>query len=266
MNQLTTTNWRLLWICSVTIANRILREQWHRKRSLGFWLTFPVVVMILNGLIFADRGEISLAEALQFAAPSALVGAAFFFNGLGGTLAVIVAEREQRTLRRLLIAPMPGAGYFLGICLAQGTIAVGQTLVVMLISRGLGAVMAGSWGLLVVLLGFCLISYVGAGLLLGTYLAQRADDVNTVIASFGIPLLILGGAFFPSSIFPPSLQAVANLNPIYHMVEAVTGVWADGLSWVDIADHGYWLLGVAVVLGLSGVFAYQQLLVREGRY
>ncbi len=176
-----------------------------------------------------------------------------------------MAEREQRTLRRLLISPMPGTSYFTGLCLAQGVIAIGQTVIVLVVSKGMGAAMAGSWGLLMGLLSLCLISYVGAGLVLGTHLAERADDINAVVATFGIPILILGGAFFPSSIFPPTLAAIAIYNPVYHMTEAVTGVWADGLGWEDIAFHGQVLIGFSSAMIGAGAFSYRQLLVRERR-
>ena len=42
------------------------------------------------------------------AAPSTLVGAALFFSCLGGSVATVVAEREQQTLKRLFISSLSG--------------------------------------------------------------------------------------------------------------------------------------------------------------
>ena len=248
---------------SLGVSQRILLELWHRKRSLIFWLVFPLVVMVLHALIFAERSGLTFAEALQLAAPPSLVGAAFFFSGLGGTLAVIVAEREHRTLRRLLISPLSGGAYFCGVFLAQGAIAVVQTVAVILGVWWLDAPIEGSLPLLALLLALSLCSYVGGGLVLGTFLAHRTEDVNALVATFGIPLLILGGAFFPASIFPESLATIAIYNPVYHMTEAVSGVWAYGFGWADILPHIRFLGIFSAAMILSGGLAYRQLLRRE---
>lgn len=248
---------------SLSVAQRILLELWHRKRSLVFWLTFPVAVMVLNAVIFADRSGMTFAEALQLAAPATLVGAAFFFSGLGGTLAVIVSEREHRTLRRLLISPLSGHAYFWGVWLAQGAIAIGQTLTVGLAAWLWQAPIIGSWPLVgfILVLSFCI--YVGGGFALGTFLAHRTEDVNTLVAAFGIPLLILGGAFFPTSIFPASLLAIARYNPVYHMTEAASRVWGFGDPWTDILPHLQFLgLSCLAMMAIGGL-AYRQLLARE---
>ncbi|MFM1843774.1 MAG: hypothetical protein RLZZ490_2517 [Cyanobacteriota bacterium] len=248
---------------SLGVSQRILLELWHRKRSLIFWLVFPLVVMVLHALIFAERSGLTFTEALQLAAPPSLVGAAFFFSGLGGTLGVIVAEREHLTLRRLLISPLSGSAYFSGIFLAQGAIAVAQTVAVALAVWGWQAPIEGSFPLLTLLLALSLCSYVGGGLVLGTFLAHRTEDVNALVATFGIPLLILGGAFFPASIFPQSLTAIAIYNPVYHMTEAVSGVWAYGFGWEDIWPHVRFLGIFSLVMVVAGALAYRQLLQRE---
>ncbi|MEB3160739.1 MAG: hypothetical protein VKL20_04690, partial [Synechocystis sp.] len=54
---------------SLGVGQRILLELWHRKRSLIFWLVFPLVVMVLHALIFAERSGLTFTEALQLAAP-----------------------------------------------------------------------------------------------------------------------------------------------------------------------------------------------------
>jgi ABC-2 type transport system permease protein len=266
MNKAGGQRWRAIRILgqsSFGVSQRILLELWHRKRSLIFWLVFPLVVMVLHALIFAERSGLTFPEALQLAAPPSLVGAAFFFSGLGGTLAVIVSEREHCTLRRLLISPLSGGAYFCGVFLAQGAIAIGQTVAVLLAVKVGNAPIEGSLPLLALLLALSLCSYVGGGLVLGTFLAHRTEDVNALVATFGIPLLILGGAFFPSSIFPESLTAIAIYNPVYHMTEAVSGVWAYGFGWRDILPHLRFLGIFSAAMILAGALAYRQLLQRE---
>ncbi|NEO28804.1 MAG: ABC transporter permease [Kamptonema sp. SIO4C4] len=247
------------------VAQRILTELLHRRRSLFFWLIFPVSVLLLNGVIIADRAMLPLHSALELAAPSTLVGAGFFFSCVGGTVAVVVSEREQQTLKRLFLSPLSGISYFLGICLAQGAIALGQTIVIFAIALAFGAKFDGSLLLGFGLIFLSIISYVGVGFILGTVLAQRAEDVNTLVAAFGVPLLILGGAFIPTIVFPETLLKIAQFNPIYHMNESFVQVWANGQSLMEIRQHFLVLLGFAVAMIAGGWFFYQRMLRVERR-
>lgn len=253
------------------IATRILTELWRRKRSFIFWAVFPIAILLLNGLIFAERSKtvapepLTLGQALERSAPATLIGAALFFSCVGGSVATVVAEREQQTLKRLFLSPLSGFSYFLGICLAHSTIAIAQTLLVSLTALSLGAKFQGHWGLAIAILGLSVLSYVGIGFILGTQLARRTEDVNTLIAAFGVPLLILGGAFVPTFIFPKVLLDLAQYNPIYHMTEALTKVMAEGNGLAEIAGHFGFLVAFALAMVGSGWLSYRRMLAVERR-
>ncbi|NBD33085.1 MAG: ABC transporter permease, partial [Cyanobacteria bacterium] len=118
------------WRETIAVAQRILLELGRRRRSLIFWGIFPITILLLNGVILAERANLSTAEAFTNAAPVTLVGAALFFSCLGGSVATVVAEREQHTLKRLFLSPLSGFSYFLGIFLAHACIGIGQGLLV----------------------------------------------------------------------------------------------------------------------------------------
>lgn len=248
---------------TVAVAQRILTELGRRRRSLVFWGIFPIAVLLLNGLIFAERSKLSLAEAFERAAPATLVGAALFFSCLGGSVATVVSEREQRTIKRLFLSPLSGTSYFLGIGLAHLAIALGQTLLVGMVAAAIGARFQGSLLLGGLILLLSILSYVGVGFILGTQFAKRTEDVNALVAAFGVPLLILGGAFVPAFIFPKVLLDLAQYNPIYHMNEALTKVAAEGSSIVDIAVHLRFLSGFALAMIVFGWVAYRRMLRLE---
>ena len=255
------------WRETLAVAQRILIELGRRRRSLIFWSIFPISVLLLNGYILAERAKLSTAKAFESAAPSTLVGAALFFSCLGGSVATVVAEREQQTLKRLFISPLSGTSYFLGIFFAHSCIGIGQALLVYTLSAFLGAEFQGSvlLGVLIILLS--IITYVGVGFVLGTQFARRTEDVNALVAAFGVPLLILGGAFLPTSLFPKKLLEIAKYNPIYHMNEALLGVWAGGknLSDTDISSHFWFLFGFALVMVAVGWLSYRRMLQVERR-
>ena len=253
------------WQETLAVAQRILIELLRRRRSLVFWCIFPISVLLLNGFILAERAKLSMAVAFENAAPSTLVGAALFFSCLGGSVASVVAEREQQTLKRLFISPLSGTSYFLGIFLAHSCIGIGQALLIYTISAFWAANFNGSIVLGGVIILLSIASYVGLGFILGTQLARRTEDVNALVAAFGVPLLILGGAFLPTSLFPKNLLDIAKFNPIYHMNEALLKVSADGNGLSQIANHFWFLLLFTILMVLGGWLSYRRMLMVERR-
>ncbi|MBW4464475.1 MAG: ABC transporter permease [Pegethrix bostrychoides GSE-TBD4-15B] len=253
------------WYETLAVAQRILIELLRRRRSLIFWSIFPISVLLLNGTILAARANLPMKQAMEAAAPATLVGAALFFSCLGGSVATVVSEREQLTLKRLFVSPLSGISYFLGIFLAHCCIGLGQTLLVYALAAFWGAEFRGQIWLGAVIIFLSIIAYVGVGFVLGTQLAKRTEDVNSLVAAFGVPLLILGGAFLPSSLFPQSLLDIAQFNPIYHMNEALLRVSAGGESLSEIAPHFKFLSIFAVAMVAAGWLSYRRMLQVERR-
>jgi ABC-2 type transport system permease protein len=253
------------WRETIAIAGRILVELIRRGRSLILWALFPISVLLLNGYIMAERGKIPLAEGMALACPPTLVGAALFFSCLGGTVATVVAEREQQTLKRLFLSPLSGVSYFVGIFLAHSVIAVFQTFLVYVVAAQFGATFKGSFAGEFSIIFLSVAAYVGLGFILGTRLAKRTEDVNSLVGSFGVPLLILGGVFLPSALFPKQLINLAEFNPIYHMNEALIGVWAKGESLQQVNVHFRFLWIFALIMVAGGWLAYRQMLQVERR-
>jgi ABC-2 type transport system permease protein len=248
---------------TLAVAQRILMELWCRRRSLIFWAIFPSLLLLLNSLILQERVQISLDEAFAMAAPPTLVGAALFFSGLGGSVATVVSEREQQTLKRLFLTPLSGVSYFLGICLAYTVIGLGQAVLVYAIALSQGADLSGNplVSLLIILLSIA--AYVGLGFILGTQLARRTEDVNALVAAFGVPLMILGGTFLPATFFPDTLLNLAQFNPIYHMIEAFSGVATGGETIGEVKPHIQFLGTFAAAMVICGWLAYRRMVQVE---
>ncbi len=253
----------IYWRETLAVTQRILRELFTRKRSLIFWSIFPISILLINSYIIAERAKITVTLAMKISAPSSLMGAALFFSCLGGTVATIVREREQKTLKRLFISPMRGISYFLGIFLAHSLIGLGQTVLIYGLLFAVGKSISGSIVLGIIIIILSIISYVGVGFILGTQLAKRTEDVNTVVATIGVPLLIVGGTFFPSSLFPDKLLEIAQFNPIFHMNEALIDLWGKGKDWQDIQGHFWFLLVFSIVMILSGWWCYEHMVKSE---
>jgi ABC-2 type transport system permease protein len=252
-----------LWSQTLAVARRILLELVRMRRSLVFWAVFPTLMLLLFGTMYAGgRGP---GTSFDHTAPGILVGAALFFSCLGGTVSLLAAERERRTLRRLLLAPLSPAAYFLGIVAALLAVAAGQALIVYGIALAFGGRFHGSLGLGALIFFLSVCAYVGIGFFFGARFARRTEDVNGPVAGFGVPLLVLGGTFFPVSLLPRSLLALAHLDPVFHMNQALKGVWAEGRTLSEILPHVVFLAGFAAFALWLGIRSYRAMLVQEKR-
>lgn len=255
-----TKYWRESW----AVARRILTELFRRKRSLISWMMFPALILMLNSLITAERADTTIRQAFEVAAPPTLVGAALFFSCLGGGVATVVSEREQQTLKRLFLSPLSGVSYFLGIFLAHSVIGIGQTLVIFAIAAFAGATFPGAaWPFAMLIILLSILAYVGLGFMLGTQFARRTEDVSALIAAFGVPLMVLGGAFLPISLFPDSLLEIARFNPIYHMTEALTDALLNTDNPLGNGNHFSFLIIFAFIMVGVGWASYRQMLMQE---
>lgn len=245
------------------IARRILIELARTRRTLLFWVVFPTLMLLIFGFVYAGRGE--LTRSFDRVAPGILLGAALFFSCLGGPVAVLVGERERRTLRRLLLTPLSGTAYFLGIVLAHAAIAAGQAVIVYGIAAMFGGRFRGSWPLGLAIIGLSVASFVGMGFVFGARFSRRTEDVNGPVAAFGVPLLVLGGTFFPPELLPSFLLQLTQLNPIYHMNQALKPVSALGAGLADVRTHVGFLAGFALLSVVLGTRSYRALLEHERR-
>jgi ABC-2 type transport system permease protein len=246
---------------SGAVARRILLEQWRQGRGLVFWAVFPALMMLLFGLVYAHNA--SMRAGLDAAAAGILMGAALFFSCLGGTVAIVAAERERRTLRRLLATPLQPAAYFIGVVLAQALLAALQVVVLCAIAYAIGARFHGSVALAVLVLVLSVFTYVGMGFFFGARFAKRSEEVVVALSAFGVPLLVLGGTFFPLELMPAAMQAVARFDPILHMNQALKGVAAHGLGVTELRTELALLLAFCFVALWLGVTSYRHLLAGE---
>jgi ABC-2 type transport system permease protein len=173
---------------------------------------------------------------------------------------VIAAERERGTLPRLLTTPLYPAAYFLGVVIAQMLLALMQVVMLYSIALLIGAKYQGSLLLGGLILLLSVFSYVGMGFFLGARFARRSEEVVVALSAIGVPLLVLGGTFFPLEIMPQGMQAVAQINPMLHMNQAFKGVAAYGMGFHELRFELSFLLVFCCVSLALGIHSYRYLL------
>jgi lipooligosaccharide transport system permease protein len=96
-----------------------------------------------------------------------------------------------------------------------------------------------AWGMLLVpLFAFTTaIGFSGFGIATAATVG-KIDHFNYVTTLVITPLFLVAGTFFPIDQLPQGVQVVAQLNPLYHLVELVRAA-AFGFEPVDLLNFGF---------------------------
>jgi ABC-2 type transport system permease protein len=177
----------------------------------------------------------------------------------------IVWDREFGFLREMMVAPISSSSIVFGKCLAGGTIATLQSLLLIALG-GLVRVpyrvplIAGLAGIVFVT-SFTMTAF-------GLVLAARVKSVQTLmpmVQMLLMPLMFLSGALYPLGVGVPSwLKLVARFNPLSYAVTAARGLVLSflpkggptghlfvGLSWMGWAVPTW--LDILMVAGIGVV-------------
>jgi lipooligosaccharide transport system permease protein len=201
---------------------------------LAFGFGFGSIVSTIGGLDYVDFvGTGTVATAVLFSSA---------FPAMFGTF---VKYQFQRTYDAILAAPVDTEELVTAESIWIATRAGVYGCVPMLVAMAFG--LDPSWGMLAVPLIAWIAGFGWAcfGIAVAGF-SKSFENFNYVVSAVLTPLFLLAGSFFPLDEFPQWARALAQLNPLHHLVvlvrDAVIYGW-DG--WIDFAR-----LGVLIVFGL----------------
>ncbi|MDZ4178834.1 MAG: ABC transporter permease [Coriobacteriia bacterium] len=192
------------------------------------------------------RGDNVLAASnVQYSAGFTIMFVLFMaFGSAGG----ILEEREQGTLRRLVITPSTRAELLAG----KITGVIGTSAIEAFILVGFGAlVFSVPWGrdplALIVVLGAYVLAAAGLAVLV-TAVVRTRGQLSAIGPVAATGLSMLGGCYWPIEVTPPFMQTIAKFTP--------TGWAMSGL--LDVVARGQGLeaalLPAGMLLGMAGIF------------
>ncbi|HZA57913.1 MAG TPA: ABC transporter permease [Solirubrobacterales bacterium] len=168
----------------------------------------------------------------EFVSTGMVATAVIFSSALPAMFGTFVKERFQNTYDAILAAPVDVeelvTAEMLWIGLRAGFFGCFPLIV------GIAFGLSPTWGMLLVPL-FALITalgWAGFGVAVAASVA-KIDQFNYVTTLVITPLFLVAGTFFPIDQLPEGLQVVANVNPLYQLVELVRGA-AFGFEAVDV--------------------------------
>lgn len=165
------------------------------------------------------------------------------FGSAGG----ILEEREQGTLRRLLVAPVSRATILAGKILGTVLAAAAQAAILVIVGALAFDVPWGRDPLGVALvLGAYILAGTGLAVMVSALVRTR-DQMSGASPLIGTGLAMLGGCMWPIEVVAPAMQFVAKLTPTGWAVAGLTDVVARNQG-MDAA-----LLPAAVLAGMAAV-------------
>lgn len=180
------------------------------------------------------------------------------FLMLGGS-AVLIQEREQGTLRRLLVMPVHRASVMLGKMLGIYSAGIVQMTILIV----MGAVLFGvAWGQAPLALALVVLSFglaiTGLGIMIAA-LARTYAQANALGTIIVLSITSVGGAWWPLDIVPQWLQTIARLTPVAWAMDGFHDVITRGLGVTAVLPEVGVLLAFAVLFLSIGVsrFSYE---------
>ncbi len=223
-------------------------------RAQALWSEAPPLVVRTQKVTRLDNSE-QLPDGFQQSSPGMLVTFALVFL-LNGAI-VIVLEREQGTLRRLLVMPMHKSAILSGKLLAIFVAGLAQAAVLILFGQYVFHV---NWGQAPAALALLLLTFTFSLTSLGMLIAGIAKtyaQANALANILMYSVAALGGAWWPIEITPEWMQRIAQITPTYWAMQGFNDIITRGLGVQAILPEAAVLLTFGVIYLTVGVWRFR---------
>jgi ABC-2 type transport system permease protein len=175
-----------------------------------------------------------------------------------GLAEVLVDERLQGTLRRVLITPTSRATLFAGKLLAG--LSLGLVQMAILFAGG-GLIFGVDWGqdlLAIALVSFAFaLATAALGIVVATFVKTRGQ-ANSIVIGLAMSMAALGGAWYPLEITPPLYRQIVQILPSNWAMRAYNAMLGQGATLIDVLPHIGALTGFAVLFLIVGVVRFRR--------
>lgn len=207
-----------------------------------YLFSIGVGISKLVGDVVGPNGE--LVEYTAFVAPALLAASAMNGAVFESTMNIFWKLKWAKVYDGMLAAPLNVWDIAIGeIAWSQirGGLYAGAFLIVALVMG-----LLKSWWAILALPAALLIgiAFGAVGFATTTFLKswQDFDMINLIM----MPLFLFSATFYPLDVYPPALQAVAQISPLYHGVEIIRGLTL-GVIQVQMLWHIAFLVAMTVV-------------------
>ena len=235
-----TRNWKTTTFSSVVEPTIYL---------LAFGFGFGALITSIGGLDYK-----------QYVGTGIVATAVLFSSAFPGMYGTFLKYRFQRTYDAFLAAPVDVdeivSAEVLWIGLRAGV--YGNVPLLVAIAFGLDPRPTAVLVPIICFLTGC--AFVAFGITLAA-MAESIDNFSYVTSGILTPMFLTAGTFFPISSFPPVIEALARLNPLYHCVQLVRDVVVLGIEPLADLGHLAFLLAFGLALWRIAIWRMRKRLI-----
>ena len=174
-------------------------------------------VPIETDWIGSAKGEVSY---IDFLLPGMIL-MGFFVTGLFGVPESILFARDRQILRRYWVTPLTVPRYLAGFSLGHVALCIVQFSFLYLLGRfAFGASLRFDRIEPIAFLLLSSLTFLAFGFLVAS-LAKTANAGMAIANILNMPMMFLGGLFFPIGGLPPVLKAIVLANPLTYLAEGL---------------------------------------------
>jgi ABC-2 type transport system permease protein len=235
-----------------------LKSFFRNRQSLVFTLLFPVLLLVIFGSIFG--GTVPGTDTGYKQVFMAGIIAAGIMSVAFSNLAINISmERDDGTIRRLAVSPMPRSAYFAGKVIRVLVTALLETALLVALAVGLFHLPTpstpGRWLTLLWVLG---LGVAACSLLAVAFTAAipNSRSAAAIVTPVYLVLQFISGVVFPYNQLPRWMQSLAAFFPLKWMAQGLRSVFLpDTFTRVEPAggwEHGHTAL-VLLLWSVAGL-------------
>jgi ABC-2 type transport system permease protein len=224
---------------------RLERRLFWRNPSAAFFnLGLPLLFLAFFGLLFhGDQKELNVLIP-GIAGMSVMSGT---FVALGHNM---VALRQQGVLKRMRGTPLPSGVYLGGLALNALANTIIQLVIVLLAGNLLfGVEGVKDWFELAVFLIVGVAAFAAIGVAF-SHVIPNSESAPAYINAVFLPVIFVSGVFYDADNAPSFIRDIAEIFPLVHLIDGLTGALVNGTSLGDNFGH----LAVLALWGLGGIY------------
>ena len=216
---------------------------WRNPSAAFFSFLLPLTLLLLVATVFANE-----QDQLEIVIPgiAGMSVMATTFNTMAFSLTFL---REQGILKRLRGTPIPPISYFtgfLGSAVANAFVQVG--LVVVLGHLLYDVSWPHDWAALIVFTAAGVLTFGALGIAL-SHVIPNFDSAPAYVNAVFLPVIFISGVFYSTDDLPAALRAVAEVLPLTHVIDGLSGAIVTGHGVVDNIGA----LGIVLLWGAAGL-------------
>jgi ABC-2 type transport system permease protein len=242
-------------LATTAVARAEIRKLMRDPTELLSRAVQPVLWLAVFGQVFSKVRGIPTGDLgyLDFMAPGILAQSILFSSIFYGI--AIIWERDLGIVHKLLVTPAPRTALVLGKAVAAGLRGLVQAVVVYLVAVGLQVGirwdLSSMFGVaLAVFLGSCIFATFSLVIACIVKTRERFMGIGQVLT---MPLFFASNAIYPIELMPGWLKAIATVNPLTYLVDALRDsmiVGGHGMNPVAM-NFGIMLVVLVALLGMA---------------